>query len=184
MELSQLVKEAKSGSAAAQKCLFDMLSDRMLVLCWRYVKNREQAEEVLMDGFYKFFKGLPGFIYMGDAALHGWLKRIMVNECLMALRKQKVFTMVTDTAAEEVPWNDDVIGKLSADELFRLIVQLPPGYRTVFNLYEIEGLPHKEIAVALGISEGTSKSQLSKAKSLLQKMVLQKGTEYVKRNTR
>ena len=183
MEISQLVKEAKMGSAAAQKCLFDLLAGRMLLLCRRYVKSKEHAEEILLDGFYKFFKGLPAFTYEGDPALNAWLKKIMVNECLMALRRKNVFTIVTESAAEEIPWKDDVLNKLSADEIFLLVVQLPVGYRTVFNLYVIEGMNHREIAGLLGISEGTSKSQLSKAKSLLQKMLLQKGTEYVNRNT-
>jgi RNA polymerase sigma factor (sigma-70 family) len=182
MDIAELIKEARRGSPAAQKCLFDLLADRMLLLCRRYVKDREHSEEILLDGFYKFFKGLSVFTYEGDAALNGWLKKIMINECLMALRRKNAFTMVAESAAEEIPWHDDVMSKLSADEIFHLIVQLPIGYRTVFNLYVIEGMSHKEIAGLLGISEGTSKSQLSKARSLLQKMLLQKGTEYVKRN--
>lgn len=183
MELSELVKEAKQGSAAAQKCLFDMLADRMLLICRRYVKNAENAEEALLDGFYKFFKGLTAFTWEGDAALHGWLKRIMINECLMQLRKKNVFTIVTELPAEEVALDEDALDKLSAGEIFQLIAQLPVGYRTVFNLHTMEGMNHREIALLLDISEGTSKSQLSKARSLLQKMLLQKGTAYVKRKT-
>jgi len=183
MELSELVKEAKQGSAAAQKCLYDLLAGRMLLLCRRYVKNVENAEEVLLDGFYKFFKGLPAFTYGGDAALHAWVKRIMINECLMLLRKKNVFTIATELAAEERTLDEDALDRLSAEEILRLVIQLPVGYRTVFNLYSIEGMNHKEIAALLDISEGTSKSQLSKARSLLQKMLLQKGTVYVKRKT-
>jgi RNA polymerase sigma factor (sigma-70 family) len=184
MDVTLLIKEAKLGSTAAQKCLFDLFADRMFLLCRRYVKSREHAEEILLDGFYKVFKGLPAFTYEGDAGLNAWLKKIMINECLMALRRKNAFTMVTESAAEEIPWHDDVLDKLSADEIFQLVVQLPIGYRTVFNLYVIEGMNHREIARVLDISEGTSKSQLSKGKTLLQKMLLQKGTEYVKRNTR
>jgi RNA polymerase sigma factor (sigma-70 family) len=184
MEIAQLVKEAKQGSAAAQKCLFDLLSSRMLLVCRRYVKSTEDAEEVLLDGFYKFFKNLPAFHFQGDAALFVWLKRIMVNECLMLLRKKNVFTIVTEAVAEDIPLQEEALNNLSAKEIFDLIVQLPVGYRTVFNLYEIEGMAHKEIAELLGIAEGTSKSQLSKAKLLLQKNLLQHGAGYDKRKSR
>jgi RNA polymerase sigma factor (sigma-70 family) len=183
METSELIKEAKKGSAAAQKCLFDQWSERMQLVCRRYVKNSEDAEELLLDGFYKFFKKISSFNYQGDAALYGWLKRIMINECLMFLRKKNVFNIVTDTAAEDIPLEEDALNNLSAAEIFNLIIQLPVGYRTVFNLYEIEGMKHNEIAVLLSISENTSKSQLFKAKNLLQKMLFTKGIEYVKRKS-
>ena len=184
MDTAQLVKEAKQGSAAAQKCLFDMLSERMILVCLRYLKNEQDAEEALLDGFYKFFKNLNGFNYQGDAALYGWLKKIMVNECLMKLRKKNVFTIVTEAAAEDMPLQEEALNNLSAKEILALIVQLPVGYRTVFNLYVMEGMEHKEIAALLGIADGTSKSQLSKAKILLQKNLLQHGTGYAKQKSR
>jgi RNA polymerase sigma factor (sigma-70 family) len=183
METSELIKEAKQGSTAAQKCLFDQLAEKMLIVCRRYVKNPEDAEERLLDGFYKFFKNISSFNYQGDAALYVWLKRIMVNECLMFLRKKNVFTIVTEATVDEVPMQEEALNNLSANEIFNTIVQLPVGYRTVFNLYVIEGMSHREIAELLGISEGTSKSQFSKAKILLQKILLQNDTEYVKRKT-
>ena len=183
METSELIKEAKQGSTAAQKCLFDQLAEKMLMVCRRYVKNPEDAEERLLDGFYKFFKNISSFNYQGNAALYVWLKRIMVNECLMFLRKKNVFTIVTEATVEEVPMQEEALNNLSANEIFNTIVQLPVGYRTVFNLYVIEGMSHREIAELLGISEGTSKSQFSKAKILLQKILLQNDTEYVKRKT-
>ena len=108
----------------------------------------------------------------------------MVNECLMLLRKKNVFTIVTESAAEEVPLQAEALDHLSAKEIFELVVQLPVGYRTVFNLFEIEGMDHKEIATLLGIAEGTSKSQLSKAKNLLQKNLLNNGTQYAKQKAR
>jgi RNA polymerase sigma factor (sigma-70 family) len=179
-----LIIEAKQGSTAAQRYLFDLLSGKMMMFCRRYVKSPEDAEELMLDGFYKFFKSIHSFHYQNDAALLGWLKKIMLNECLMFLRKKHVFTIVTDAAAEEIPVQDNALDTLSAAEIFNLVVQLPVGYRTVFNLYAVEGMMHAEIASALGISEGTSKSQLSKAKLLLQKMLLNKGTEYVKRKSK
>ena len=184
MEISELIKEAKYGSTAAQKCLFDELADKLLMICRRYVKSPEDAEEILLDGFYKFFKNMPSFTYQGDAALFAWLKKIMINESLMFLRKKNAFMMVSDSAAENMSLNEDALNNLSAAEIFNLITQLPVGYRTVFNLYEIEGMKHKEIAELLHISEGTSKSQLSKAKLLLQKMLSQKGIEYDQRKSK
>ena len=184
MDIDRLFKEAREGSNAAQKCLFDEYAGRMQILCRRYVKNKEDAEETMLNGFYKFFKNLPAHQYQGPASFYAWLKKIMVNECLMFLRSKNVFTMIADSTAEELILEEDVLDRLSAVEIFNIIVQLPVGYRTVFNLFEIEGMPHAAIASLLGISEGTSKSQLSKAKSLLQKILIQNGTNYVKRKSK
>ena len=183
MDTAELIKEAKQGSTAAQKYLFDQWAEKMQMVCRRYVKNPEDAEELLLDGFYKFFKKIKSFNYKSDAALYMWLKRIMINECLMFLRKKNVFNIVTETSPEEIHLQEDALDKLSASEIFNLVVRLPVGYRTVFNLHVIEGMVHSEIAEKLGIAEGTSKSQLSKAKILLQKMLLQNDTEYAKRKT-
>jgi RNA polymerase sigma factor (sigma-70 family) len=179
MDTAILIKEAKQESAAAQKCLFDLFVDKMLMICRRYVKSKEDAEEILLDGFCKFFENLHSFHYRNDAALQCWLKQIMVNKCLMFLRKKHVFNIVTEVASEEATIEENASSNLSAAEIFKLIIQLPVGYRTVFNLYVIEGEDHKTIASLLNISEGTSKSQLSKARALLQKMLLQKGIDYV-----
>ncbi|MEP6615809.1 MAG: RNA polymerase sigma factor [Ginsengibacter sp.] len=183
MEIIELIREARQGSTASQKYLFDLLSDKMMLVCVRYLKSREDAEEAMLNGFYKFFNKLPLFQYQGDAALNAWLKKIMVNECLMILRRKNVFTIVTEAAAAEIPFMEDALNNLSAKEIFNLILELPVGYRTVFNLHVIEGLDHKEISSLLSINEGTSKSQLSKAKSLLQKKLLLNGTTYVKRKS-
>ena len=184
MEIVELVIAAKKGNTAAQKQLFDLMADRMMLVCRRYLKTREDAEEVLLDGFYKFFKNLDAFRYQGEAALIGWLKKIIINECLMFLRKKKMLIMLSDSEAEEIPLEEDALDQMSASEILQSILQLPIGYRTVFNLYVIEGIEHNEIAHMMGIAEGTSRSQLSKAKSLLQKILLQKGTEYVQQKTK
>ena len=183
MDITILIKDAVKGNAAAQKCLFDRLADPMMAVCCRYVKGREDAEEILLDGFFKFFKNLPGFTYQGEAALYSWIRMIMIREYLMFLRKKNVFTMLAEVEAEDIPTESEILSQLSAAEIFNLIVQLPVGYRTVFNLHVIEGMEHKEIAKELGVAEGTSKSQLSKAKVLLQKMLLQKGISYGQRKT-
>jgi RNA polymerase sigma factor (sigma-70 family) len=181
MDTALLIREAKKGSPSAQKCLFDIWAQKMNMICRRYVKNPEDAEELLQDGFYKFFTSVASFQYRTEAELHAWLKRIMINECLMFLRKKNAFHIVAETAAEDVFINEEIFPKLSASEIFSLIVELPVGYRTVFNLHVVEGMDHKEIGRLLGISEGTSKSQLSRAKIILQKMLAIKGTVYVKR---
>ena len=133
--------------------------------------------------FYKFFKNLSALHYQGEPALHAWLKKIMVNECLMFLRKKNNFNMVTETAAGNIPVREEALDNLSAAEIVNLIIQLPVGYRTVFNLYVIEGMDHAAIARLLGIAEGTSKSQLSKARALLQKMLFQNQDNYGQQKT-
>jgi RNA polymerase sigma factor (sigma-70 family) len=183
MNIPEQIEDARRGNAAAQKALFDHLADPMMAVCCRYLKSRQDAEEVLLDGFYKFFSHLPEFRYQGEAALYAWIKKIMINECLMCLRRHS-FSVVSEVPAEEVPLAVEPLAGLSAAEIIDLIVQLPAGYRTIFNLHVIEGMEHREIAKLLGIAEGTSKSQLSKAKQLLQKLLLQKGIHYVRRNAR
>lgn len=184
MNLQQLIKEAKQGSSAAEKCLFDLFADKMLLVCCRYLKGREDAEEIMLDGFFKFFKNMDAFHFQNDAALYMWLKKIMINECLMFLRKQHSFGIGTQNEAEELPLQEDALSNLSAAEIFSMIIQLPVGYRTVFNLSVMEDMDHKEIAAILGIAEATSRSQLSKAKSLLQKMLFKKGVTYARDKSR
>ena len=184
MNVAELLAEIKKGSTAAQKLLFNMLADNMLAICYRYVKNRQDAEEIMLDGFLKFFNNIHKFNYQNDAALLGFTKKIMINECLMFLRKKNVFTIVSETSIEDIPFPETALDNLSASEIYALIVQLPVGYRTVFNLSVIEGMEHKEIAALLGISTGTSKSQLSKAKSMLQKMITQKGIVYASQGSK
>lgn len=179
MQIAELVQEARNNSKAAEKCLFDIYAGRMMTLCRRYVKNPEDAEELMLNGFVKFFKALPAFKYENDAALYSWVKRIMINECLMFLRKQQAFKIVSESEAANISLDEDLLGRLSTKEIFDHIVQLPVGYRTVFNLFVIEGLSHIEIARELGITTGTSKSQLNKARQLLQKNI-DKGGYYAK----
>ena len=114
MDTSELIKEAKQGSTAAQKYLFDEWAGRLLMVCRRYVKNPEDAEEIMLDGFYKFFKNLSSFTYQGEAALFAWMKKIMINECLMFLRKKNVFSIVSDSAAEDISLPEEALDNLSA----------------------------------------------------------------------
>ncbi|HUS03486.1 MAG TPA: sigma-70 family RNA polymerase sigma factor [Chitinophagaceae bacterium] len=184
MELQQLLKECKKRSVTAQKYLFDHYAVPMFLLCRRYVKADETAEEVMMNGFLKFFNSLEVFNYVNDAATSGWLKKIMVNECLMYLRSNNSFLQVAMDDIPEVILDEEIISGISADEILRLITKLPLGYRTVFNLHEIENYSHKEIAEVLGISEGTSKSQLNKARAMLQQLLIQNNSEYAGRKSK
>ena len=181
MDLQQLIKECKQGSAAAQKCLFDHFAESMMMVCCRYVKNEQDAEEVLLNGFHKFFLNIGMFQYRNDPSLFVWIKKIMINESLMFLRKRNAFLLTVETSHDNIAWNDDMLGRLNAEDIFKMITRLPTGYRTVFNLYAVEGMNHQEIAELLKITEGTSKSQLFKARQLLQKMLIQLNEEYGKR---
>ena len=171
MELQQLLKECKKKSITAQKYLYDRFAVQLYLVCRRYLKTNEQAEEILHNGFLKIFNGLLQFNYTTDAAFIAWLNKIMINECLMDLRKKNNFLLVTKDEAENISVDELIENKLNADTIYTLITQLPIGYRTVFNLYCIEGYSHNEIAIALNISEGTSKSQLNKARKMLQQLI-------------
>lgn len=169
--MADILEGCRRREHNAQRQLFYLYAPQMLAVCIRYVKLKEDAEELMLQGFEKFFTQIHSFSFQGDAAFAGYLKRIMINECLMLLRKRKiVFEELDDrspvAAAREIP-----IERLSSKEIFELILKLPEGYAAVFNLFVLEDLSHKEIAQLLGISEGTSKSQLSKARALLQKMI-------------
>lgn len=173
MELLQLIRECKERRVTAQKYLYDRFAAQFFLVCRRYLRTDAEAEETLQNGFLKIFQHIPQFSYTSDGAFVAWMKKIMVNECLQELRRKNSFLLVAEDHAAELNSDDDVFGKLSANEIYRLITQLPIGYRTVFNLYVIEGFSHAEIAAQLGISEGTSKSQLNKAKKTLQHSVTQ-----------
>ena len=131
----------------------------------------------MMNGFLCIFKALPNFEYQNDGAAIAWMKRIMINECLRSLRKKEPLLLVAEELGHEMPVEANALDNLAAEELFQLITQLPTGYRTVFNLYAVEGLKHSEIAQELGITEGTSKSQLNKARMMLQQLLAAKNSE-------
>ena len=157
----------------SQKYLFDRYAEAMLMVCMRYVKNLHDAEELMLTGFQKFYSSIARFTYAGEGSVGAWLKKIIVNECLGFLRKAGTFNYAGEAAAITIADSSNVLHDLSAAEIFRLITALPPGYRTVFNLFVVEGYTHREIAGLLGISEGASKSQLSKARHLLQTQIKQ-----------
>lgn len=161
----------------AQNRLYEAFAARMFRVCMRYLRHEQDAEEILMNGFLKFFKGLAQFEYRDDDGLEAWLKRIMVNEALMHLRQQKNVPTLSSSDQNEETLSITPDYSIDAEEIYEAILQLPTGYRTVFNLYVIEGYKHDEIAQQLNISEGTSKSQLSKARAMLQQLLKQRGYE-------
>ncbi|MBC7554562.1 MAG: sigma-70 family RNA polymerase sigma factor [Taibaiella sp.] len=175
MKEQKAIEGCRKQDRISQKYVYDLYADAMLLVCMRYVKPLPDAEELMLNGFYNFFKNIDRFIYNGDGSVRPWLRKIMLNECLMHLRKTGELKLKPEAAGEGESVDPVVTGDMQAAELLKLISRLPPGYRTVFNLYEVEGYSHKEIANLLNISEGTSKSQLSKARSQLQVMVKRQG---------
>jgi RNA polymerase sigma factor (sigma-70 family) len=170
----QIIEGCKRKESPYFEALYSRYASRLMSIALRYANTTFEAEDILQDAFIKIFSTLHTFRYQGS--LEGWLKRIVVNTAINHFHKhQKHFPKVMpeeengqDTGAA----CDDVIDRLSADELIKVIQGLPEGYRLVFNLYEIEGYSHQEIAKQLGIQEGTSKSQLFKAKTWLRKSLV------------
>ncbi len=162
---SKLIKKANEQNREAQQVLFDQFSPKMLGVCRQYVKDIHHAEDLMLQGFLKVFNNLKKF--KGDGSFEGWIRRIMVNTCISYLRKKNPIQL-TD---EDYVFNDasiDNIENTSVEDIQKLIDELPDGYKLVFNMYAIEGYKHSEIAKKLSISEGTSKSQLFKARKWLQ----------------
>ena len=163
--------QCKKEDQKAQKALFEKLYAPMYRVCLRYIGKQAEAEDCLMKGFMKSFQKLESFEWQGEHSLFVWIRKIMVNEALMELRRNNLMLLVQSDDVPEGPVEANIIDQLSAEELFGLITKLPDGYRTVFNLYVVEGFSHQEIAQTLGISESTSKSQLLKARTRLKAMV-------------
>jgi len=169
--LNELIRECLKGRAEAENELYERLSPPMFGVCLRYAPNSTEAEDILQEGFMKMFLHLES--YRGQGPLEAWVRRIMVHTALERYRKKALLTV--DAPEEDgqewqvpAPAFDE---NLSAETLLELIQALPPGYRLVFNLFAIEGYSHKEIAERLHISEGTSKSQLARARRILQEQV-------------
>ena len=166
-----LIERCKRRESKAQKELYDRFAPRMLGLCIRYVKEKAEAEDVMIRGFTKMFERIDQ--YEGIGSFEGWVKRIMINESLTYIRRNKaMYVEVEIEKADLQPDYSSVGGMLETNDLLHLIESLPTGYRTIFNLYAIEGYSHKEIGDMLGINENTSKSQLSRARMVLKKKIL------------
>jgi RNA polymerase sigma-70 factor (ECF subfamily) len=160
-----LAKAISNGNTKAQSMLYERYSPKMLSICLRYMGDIMEAEDVMIEGFMRIFDKISQFNFKGS--FEGWMRRIMVNEALMRLRGKKMINVELDEVRQESS-GVSVESNINAEELLKLVNELPVGYRTVFNLFAIEGYSHAEIAEQLEISEGTSKSQLSRARALLQ----------------
>jgi len=169
MEEHLLIQACRRQDRKAQKRLYERLAPEMFGVCKRYIRKKEDAEDVLAEAFFKILCHIDSF--KGQGSFEGWARRIVVNECLMFLRRRDEFRF--DIGIEDwdaaVPEHSN--GALTAQGILDLLHRLAPGYRTVFNLYVVEGYGHREIADMLGISEGTSKSQLARARKALQEMI-------------
>ena len=169
MTEKELIQGCKNEDRQAQKLLYERYAPRFFALCKRYVKTPEDAEDVLVEGFFKIMTRIDQ--YTGEGNFEGWMRRIMVNESLMFLRKANKRPYTEEIVNLEHTDHYNVVDELAAQDILRLLDRLPEGYRTVFNLYVLEGLKHREIAELLGISINTSKSQLILAKKRMQELM-------------
>ncbi|MDR9456447.1 MAG: RNA polymerase sigma factor [Salegentibacter sp.] len=170
-----LIKRAANQNREAQRQLYDQHSGKMLSVCRQYIKDLQQAEEVMLSGFLKVFLHLKSF--KNEGSFEGWIRRIMIRECISFLRSNKKLQFLEDEFSQ-AEISETVSSELSAEEIQTLIDELPEGYRMVFIMYAIEGYKHAEIADLLKITVGTSKSQLFKARKILQEKLIAQNTAY------
>lgn len=167
---SQLIKKAIRQNRDAQRVLYECYAPKMLSVCRYYIKDLHHAEEAMQNGFFKVFSNLDSF--SGVGSFEGWIRKIMVRESISFLRVSKKINFVIEEGVEKYEWNNNIDTKIEVTEIQQIIDELPNGYKIVFVMYAIEGYKHYEIAEALGISEGTSKSQLFKARRLLKEKLV------------
>ena len=169
---SDLIEGCIRGDRKMQHELYNRFASKMYGVCLRYAGNAEEAEDILQEGFIKVFNKIGSF--RSEGSFEGWIRRIFVNTAIEHFRKKIYLQPITDYEEDTVEGKYlSVLDSLAEKDIIQLVQQLSPGYRTVFNMYVVEGYTHKQIAEALNISEGTSKSQLSRAKLILQDMVQQ-----------
>lgn len=173
---NELIDGCRKGNRASQKALYDRFCKKMMVVCLRYSKSTPEAEDILQEGFVKVFQGLEGF--RQDAKLETWMTRIMVNTALNHHRKKLYLYPMVDVEDIDLPQTEVSLSGIHFTQLLEMIQALPQGCQVVFNLFAIEGYGHKEISEMLGISEGTSKSQFARARSLLQSRLLKESSYF------
>lgn len=167
---ADLIDGCLKGDRRTQEELYRRFSPKMYAVCLRYAGNAEEAQDILQEGFIKVFKKLDSF--RSEGSFEGWIRRIFVNTAIEHFRRKRYLMPVTEKEENTIEGKYlSVLDNLAAADIMSLVQELSPGYRTVFNMYVVEGYSHKEIGDILGISEGTSKSQLSRAKVILQDMV-------------
>ena len=164
MNIQQLVEDCKKNKPKAQAQVYQLYAGKLYTACYKYSRNKQEAEDNLHDGFITIFNKIQQFQNKGS--FEGWMKRIVINTTLAKYRKEKVFQLVTEEIEDEVQVEIEE-SEIKIDDLLQLIQELPDRYRLVFNLYVLDGFSHKEIAEMLNISDGTSKSNLSRARMIL-----------------
>ncbi len=177
-ELDKIIEGCIRMDRKAQKMLYDKYASSFLGICMRYANNRAEAEDVLQDGFVKIYLNIKQ--YNGSGSFEGWMKRVLVNTAISNYRanlKHYYHQDIDEIKKSEIDETTIETSEFSRDDLMKIISSLPTGFRIVFNMYAIEGYKHKEIADELGIDIGTSKSQYSRAKTLLQKKLAELGKE-------
>jgi RNA polymerase sigma factor (sigma-70 family) len=170
--IDELIKRCKANERKAQELLYKEFASKMMGVCLRYATDRMEAEDMLQNGFIKVFQKIED--YRGEGSFEGWIRRIIVHSSIEYYRKYHKMVQLVDIEDAGIDASVDAlaVSKLAANDLMVLIRQLAPGYRIVFNLFAIEGYTHKEIAEMIGISESASKSQLSRARSVLKEQVI------------
>ena len=166
---------SKVNNAAAQEVLYNLYSPKMLGVCYRFAKNKMDAEDMLQEGFIKVFSQLHQ--YRNEGSLEGWIRRVIVHTCINIIKREKKFNDCIDISnAMHLTVHEDLIPSvIQAKEVVECIRLLPLGYRTVLNLFAIEGYSHREIALMLDIEESTSRSQYSRAKTMLEMILVKRG---------
>ncbi len=168
-EEQQTIRLAVENNRQAQQRIYSQFAPKMLSVCRQYIKDLHHAEDIMITSFMKVFTNLKNFESKGS--FEGWIRRIMVNECISYIRAQKEVSFIEDEYYTEDSFNN-IDSNYNVNDIQFLIDSLPDGYKMIFNLFAIEGYKHQEIAVMLGINEGTSKSQLSHARKMLQEHIL------------
>jgi RNA polymerase sigma-70 factor (ECF subfamily) len=166
---SKLIDKAVKNNRKAQHMIYELYASKMLSVCRYYIKDISLAEEVMLNGFFKVFKYLKSF--KNEGSFEGWIRRIMVRECISELRKKQPLVYASDDLEVHDNFHDNINSSIAVNEIQQIIDELPEGYKLVFVMYAIEGYKHQEIAEILGISEGTSKSQLFKSRQFLQEKI-------------
>ncbi|MFT5818145.1 MAG: RNA polymerase sigma factor (sigma-70 family) [Bacteroidia bacterium] len=162
-----LIKACSNGDSKAFRKIYEIHSGTMYSICLRYMNNQDEAKDALQEGFIKVFKNISKFKFTGS--FEGWMKRIFVNSSIELIRKRKMHLDVSELNSNELPLTAKIeTGSMDAEKMMTLVQQLPEGYRTVFNMFIVDGYSHKEISNYLEISESTSKTQLFKARKQLQ----------------
>ena len=177
----QLIMACQKNNRLAQKTLYETMSPIMLGVCLRYISDQSEAEHIMIGGMIKMFNNIKK--YKKQGLFKNWVRRIIINECLLYIRKNKAMWIEEDIETANIPPDFDIINdELEVDDLLTLINTLPVGYRMVFNLYAIEGYSHQEISKMLNININTSKSQLSRARKWLQTKLVNVETLLKKNN--